>query len=464
MLVFAMFWPAMAALAEQPALPLTKLEERLAGSFALQAAQQHVESTAQNVQVETDKSGLRYTTNTNVGYRNDVITNTLNEQFGRFAQMVGLELPILGEKFAQNQSIQTASLDALSAVHDLATQQRIVLASLRDAYVLYWQYEREMAIADSYAASLSRALPGARGLRRYGFWTQGEFLQFLVSVAQARTEGQTSAGLRRAKLAQISAILGQDVSPFRSVAPAFADGCQPRLEEAVASAAAVDPDLARLAAQIAADQNTMSQLHGSSIDASAVASVGAVGDIPPRAGIALTVGVAGSLPTHARAEERAHRRALEDEIASLGFAQKQRLAEIRASVSEALDDFTNAKLVSTQSELDERSRREILRETLVRFNTIPVPGAAPFNDVQARSAELFVSSRAAAAAAATVLLKANQILLLSPGACDAMHHAPGVASQTSTLPIVSMSPAPEQSDKAAPVPRPTATETPVPHG
>ena len=424
----------------------------------MQAAQQHVESTAQDVQVEIDKSGLRYVASSGLEFRDDIVTNDLNQQRGRLAQVVGLGLPVLGQKFAQNQAITTAGLDALTAVRAYAADKRIVLAQLREAYVFYWQHEREKSIADDYVATMSRLLPGARGLLRFGFWTQGNFLQFLVALSQARTETQSSADLQRAANARISAVLGQDVVPFRSTAPAFADGCAPRLDDAVASAVAVDPDLARLQAQTAADRKTLGQIRGSSIDASVQTTAGGVLDYPLAAGFAVGVSVAGSLPTHARAEERAHRRALEAEIADLGFQEKQRLADIRASVNEAIEDYASAKLVAQQTQREERSTRENLREARVRFSTIAQTGAAGFNEVQSRTVELFVSSRAAAAADASVLLKANSLLLLAPGACDPYYHAPAMASVPSFQPISSGSPTPAPS--ATPAAAPLRTPQP----
>ena len=408
-----------AAKASEPSLALPLLEQRLPSSLSLQAAEQRVEVAGQAVAAQIYKSGLQYFVKDATSFHNDVVTNSLNNTSLSYGQRVGLQWPLLGTKFDENAAILSTQTDAKIAQITYDDTRRQVLSKLRDSYVMYWQFFGQAAASQDYVATLTRALPSARALLTTGFWTRANFADFRTTLASAQTDLQNTRNSSVAQLAALRAVLNQPVDRFQPVDPDLAAGCAPTLEVAVRSATSVDPTIAKLDAEIVEAKTLVRNVPGSSIQANTQASAGAVFNVPPRLGYNIGLELSASLPTHMRAQERAHRRQLEAQVTELELQEKQARLDVAGAVEGALNDYTNADRTLKQAVQEEQSRHADLRDARVRFQTVNSPGAGPFNDVQAATVAYFQSARDTIAARAKLYLAADHLLLLSPGACGA---------------------------------------------
>jgi hypothetical protein len=409
--------PLPAAADDQP-LSLANLEQLLLGAPSLRAAQRRIDADLDFEGVVQARSGLEYTYTNAIGPRSDIVIDNVNNNTFRYQQRVGIQLPILGAAITQQYEAIAARTDEILARVAYEKERRTRLSALRAAYVLYWQYDLEDQIADRYANLLTSKLDAARSLRLNGFWTQGQFLDFLDTLSRYKTNAQTLRSSRRAQLTLIASSLGGEISSFRPLDPTFETGCTPTHDAALAAAEAIDPELATTAAQIAQIDAKLGHVRGSSIDAHAVAGLGNVFDfVNPTVGYELTAGVAVTLPTHARAEERALRAQLDALLDEQRLLAEQRRSDLSAQVEAAIDELTNARADLALAQQEQKARLEDLREAVVRFGTLNATGAAAFDEVEIYSAEAFTAETTAATARGTVFTKANALLLLAPASC-----------------------------------------------
>jgi outer membrane protein TolC len=406
------------ARADEPALALAVLEQRVSSALALQAAQQHADSAAQAAAVESARSGLQYFLATGYGFHNSIVTNNLNNQALDYDQRIGVQLPLLGTNFDQTQSILSAQTAATLARISVDDTKRQVVAQLRDAYVQYWLYSSQSTSDVGYVGALNQELPRALALVKTGFWTGADLIDFREALSAAQTDLQVNRNSRRAQLSRLRSVLGQRLDAFSPLEPDFAAACEPSLDRAIDLATNVDATIAKLEAQIAETKTLLKNVPGSSIQASAQTSFGAVFNIPPRAGYEFVVGLNASLPAHNRVEEQSRRREYEEQLADLRLQEQQARLDVASAVELALTNYTNARVTLAQAREDERARREDLRTSLVRFQTINAPDAAPFAAVNTATINVYKSVAASTTASANVYLAANQLLLLSPGACQ----------------------------------------------
>ncbi|MBD5655302.1 MAG: hypothetical protein IAI50_08970 [Candidatus Eremiobacteraeota bacterium] len=404
--------------ADDAPIPLANLEQLLAGAPSLRAAQRRIDADLDFEGVVQSRSGLEYTYTNAVGPRSDIIINNVNNNTFRYQQRVGIQLPILGSAITQQNDAIVARTDELLARIAYEQERRQRLSALRAAYVLYWQYDFQQSIAERYANLLNAKLEAARGLRRNGFWTQGQFLDFLDTLSRYKTDEQTLRSSRRAQLTLIASSLGAELSSFRPLDPTFETGCIPTHDSALAAAEAIDSQLATTQAQIAQIDAELAHVRGSSIDAHAIAGLGNVVDfVNPAVGYELTAGVQVSLPTHARSEERSMRNQLDAQRDEQRLLAEQRRSDLSAQVEGAIDELSNARADLKVAIQEQQARLEDLREAVVRFNTINATGAGAFDEIEIDSAEAFTAETAVATARGTVYTKANALLLLAPAAC-----------------------------------------------
>jgi outer membrane protein TolC len=410
---------APSARADEPALGLDTLETRVDEAPGVRAAAVAVSADVEGEGVASARTGLDYVFNNGIGPRSDIVTKNVNTNAFRYGQSVGVQLPILGRAFAQTNAVETARTTSQLARIDYQDRRRQVLTKLRTAYVLYWQYDRQQGLAQSYVDRLTQDLPAARALRSSGFFTEANLLDYLDTLSRLRTEARRDRSLERTQLAAISSALGSDIAPFHPIDPQFDPDCVPMRDDTVASAAAIDPDLAKIVADTDEVRSQLARVRGSSIDASVVANLGTVADIvPARLGYELTAGLSLTLPTHARAEERSLRNELQDELDSQQLLAEQRRDDIRAQVESVIDQLTSARDDLRQTLVADEAARENLREAEIRYRTITSPGASGFNDVQTRVVEAYSNENDAAIARADVFLKLEGVLALAPDACN----------------------------------------------
>jgi outer membrane protein TolC len=404
---------------DPPPLGLDALEARIDQAPGIRADARQIDVDIQAEGVSYARSGLDYVFGNAIGPRSDIVTKNLNSNAFRYSQSLGVQLPILGSAISQNNALEEARTTEALARIEYEDERRTALAKLRSAYVLYWQYDREQAVAQSYVERFEHDMHVVRALRKSGFWTEANLLDYLDTLSRFRTDVRTARSLRREQLAIISSAVGEHIALFRPLEPKFAADCRPPESDALASALAIDPELAKIAADAVDVTFQLLHVRGSSIDARLEANIGTVADIvPSRLGYELTAGIAVSLPSHARSEERSLRDQLADELDEQTLRAEQRRADVESGVEAELDELDDARVELAQARVDEQATFENLREAEIRYRTIAALGAESFNDVETRLAETFTSENATVIARSTVFLKLEALLETAPDACS----------------------------------------------
>jgi len=404
---------------DPPPLGLDALEARIDQAPGIRADARQIDVDIQAEGVTYARSGLDYVFGNAIGPRSDIVTKNLNSNAFRYSQNVGVQLPLLGSAISQSNALEEARTTEALARIEYQDERRIALAKLRNAYVLYWQYDRQEAVAQSYVERFEHDMHTVRALRKSGFWTEANLLDYLETLSRFRTDVRTARSLRREQLAIISSAVGEHIAVFRPLEPKFAAACRPPESDALASALAIDPELAKIAADAVDVTSQLLHVRGSSIDARLEAGIGTVADIvPSRLGYELTAGIAVSLPSHARSEERSLRDQLADELDEQTLRAEQRRADVEAGVEAELDELDDARVELGQARVDEAATFENLREAEIRYRTIAALGAESFNDVETRLAETFTSENATVVARSTVFLKLEALLETAPDACS----------------------------------------------
>jgi hypothetical protein len=411
--------PSIARADDPPPLGLDSLEARIDQAPGIRADARQIDVDIQAEGVTYARSGLEYVFDNAIGPRSDIVTKNLNSNAFRYAQTIGVRLPLLGSAISQGNALEESRTTEALARIEYQDERRIALAKLRNAYVLYWQYDRQQAVAQSYVDRFEHDMHTVRALRKSGFWTEANLLDYLETLSRFRTDVRTDRTLRREQLAIISSAIGDRIGLFRPLEPKFAAGCRPPESDALASALAIDPELAKIDADAADVTFQLLHARGSSIDAQLEAGIGTVADIvPSRLGYELTAGIAVSLPSHARSEERSLRQQLADELDEQTLRAVQRRDDVEAGVEAELDELDDARVELGQARTDEEATFEDLREAEIRYRTIAALGADSFNDVETRLAETFTSENATVIARSTVFLKLEALLETAPDACS----------------------------------------------
>jgi hypothetical protein len=409
--------------AESP-VSLDSLELRVPQAPGLQASSASIEAAIQDIRVQHDRSGLGYLFSASLGPAAIIVPRSFDDHVLRFQQQTGLSLPLLGARVAQQIAISSAQEREQLARITFEEARRERIASLRDAYTQYWQYDDEIKAARAYLANGQTALHQANVLLQTGFWTQSKLLDLLNSFQTVRSDAENYQRARLAQLANIDAALGTEINRFEPVAPDFFNACTPERAVAVESAIRSDATLANLEAQVAQVRTQYALVHGSSIDASASLQAGNTTDINHSvSGYDLQASINASLPMHARDEERGLRAEYAAQLESLQLQETQRNVELAAAVDALLEAVANAQTTLRQSINDVSARTGDLHKAIVRYNTIGESNGTGFDDVLAKQEELYTAQQAVAAARAAVLIQANDLLMLAPGACGGAYEA-----------------------------------------
>ncbi|GAC1658854.1 MAG: hypothetical protein NVS9B12_11500 [Vulcanimicrobiaceae bacterium] len=341
----------------------------------------------------------------------------MTNQAAYFTPTIGVSLPLYGQKFSEQDAIDRAHLAAILAKINYDDQKRQFLSNLRQNYVTLWESDREALIDQTFVTEQSSLTAPARSLVRTGFWTTSSYLDFDREISQARSDLSSSKRRERAQYATISAILAKPIAQFEPVDPNLASGCFPNSERAAASAVAADPLLAQYDAQIVLAQRELTRVKRSSLNASALANIGADYNILHNFGYVVQVGVALTWPRHARAEERALYDQLTATLEQNALLEKQRRSDLRGLTEQAIADLGVARDTFAQAQVDTRAKAETLREAIVRRNTVATGGAKGFEDVQKARSDLYASQRTVVQSQAAIWTKAADLLTLAPETC-----------------------------------------------
>ena len=445
-MVCVMSVPMAAARGADATVSLASLEQRVAQAPGLIAGQRDIEAAQQAIRVERDRAGWNYQYNADFGPSAIIVPRSFDEHVLRFEHTFGLGLPLLGSKTAQLLTILDAQTKERLAEIAYEQARRLRIATLREAYVQYWEYDNESAVAQTYVGAVQAEIPKARALRQTGFWTYTNLLDFLDTVQRVQSDQRSFESLKRAQLATVQSAVGIEVPAFRPVQPEFYNACNVSRAGALTSAFAVDPTLATLTAEIVQVRTQLASVRGSSIAAAATGQAGSVTDINQKvSGYDLRAALNVSLPTHGRDEERALRDEYAAQLSSLSLQQEQRRVDIASSLDSVLADIESAQTTLAQAQQTEAARREDLRKSIIAYNTLRQGGATGFDQVHEKRDELYEAQKATAAARGDLLVKANQLLLVAPAACGKAY---------TPMPVFTMAPKPS--------PRPRGTHGPTP--
>ena len=438
-------------------VPLSVLEARIPNAPGVLADQSAIDEAVEAVRAKRAEGGLQYTYSNAIGPAKLIVIGKQDNFVLRYEQIFGISLPLGGTKIRNQLAVLSAREREQLAIIAFNEIGRERLAQLRSAYVQYWSSLARVRVAETYLELSRDEQNQAEVLRRAGFTTASELRDFLNSVQKIRSESETLRSLARAQLTSIDAALGSEIAPFRPVAPLFFQNCIPERTQSIESAFRVDMMLAQYDASTNEVREQLARIRGATIDGSAKVGAGSVTDINHRvSGYSLKLGVDVSFPTHARDEERALRAQYAAELRTLALRQTQRRVEISASVDAILDDIDGTRIALKQTLADQGSREGDLRNAIIRFNMLRQTSDAGFNDVSARRGELYIAQRSVAEANSALLLKASDLLAVSPGACGAPY-----------APIPSWTPEPAKHGRdSAPamVPIPTPSEHPSTRG
>lgn len=417
---FFLQWPAPGIPAEPGSLAL--LEDQIATSPGLLADQLEIQAAADDVRAVRDKTGLAYTYSNDIGPEAIIVPYNVDDHVMRFEQAVGVKLPLLGTQTSQILLIIDAEKREQIAKIAMNAAYRNQLAQLREAYVHYWTDTRDIEVADMYLSGAGDERTKALSLLHQGFWTQTQYLDYITTVSDIQAQENESHDLATSHLALIASSIGHTVDPFDPASPTFYENCTPDPAIAIASAFDVDTALAQLQAESAEVAIELGRVKGSSIDASARLSGGSQTDINHQvSGYDVLGGVDLSLPMHGRDEERANRDKYQTELQQIALEAQQRKAEIVAQVEAAITEISSDNVVLSQAKDVQQVRWHDLSNAIAKLNTLKQAPQDAFSDVHAKRGEVYVSTRAVSAAEADILLKANELLKLAPGACGATY-------------------------------------------
>jgi outer membrane protein TolC len=405
---------------------LSQLELLIPSSLTLEAARERIRAAEDVLEHAEASSGLRYFAQSIMGPRSDVVSIAYgNNSILRYAQRAGVSMPLLGSRDREQEDILAAQTDAELRRIDLATQRRLVLAGLREAYIQYWQYTIEESVARRFLELGRNAIAPAYALKKTGFWTQANLLAFLDQVDHVKADVLNFGNARATSLARLAAIADHQIDAFVPPEPDLPETCPAHKDHVIASALTADGQIRRFDAEIERREASLSMVRWSSVDATADLGLGGYTDAPRGLGYDLTFQLNLSVPRHRRLAELAYERSLRAEIKAYRNDEEQRRLDLIANVDTTLDELGQARLTLSHSLVDAAAKKEALRVARIRFADIPMSGAAGFNDVQLRTTESYASEQALADARAQVYLKLNELLLLAPGACASSPVASG---------------------------------------
>jgi hypothetical protein len=401
-----------------PVITLVSLEAQVPQAPALQADELEVEAALQDINAEKAKSGLAYTYQTDMGPSAIIVPRSYDYHVLRYDQNVGVTLPLFGSNLEEQEAILDAEKQAELAKIALAEGQRERLAALREAYTYYWEYGSEHNTANTYLHYADSQLPQARALVRVGFWTSSKLIDFLDGVDRVKSDAENYRSLQLSQLAEVSAAVGSEVQMFAPEAPVFFGSCAPDRAAALDSAFASDAMLAQLDVEAVVYKTLLRQVRFASIQASASLQAGSTTDINYRvSGYDVRAAVNLTAPHHGHAEERDLKGEYESDLQSLALQKTQRRNDLTAAVDSSLANIGDAQTTLRQALEDLTSRSEDLKKAMIRYQTIHQAAGVGFSDVQERRDEVYAAQTAVESARGQLLLQANQLLLVAPGAC-----------------------------------------------
>lgn len=396
-------------------LPLSKLEDRLASSLRLKAAENRITYAQHLLRQEQAREGAQISGRLDAGHHRQIVTNNLTRNYDALQPHVGLSYPLLGGRAQQLEATKTAQTQLQLNSIELDEARFHSLHQLRNQYLLYWQYHQAEQLSGQYVDSLTASQPAAAKLHEKGMWTESEYLRFNNELAAAQDELQRFRALQRVAMNAMHSILGQPVEGFQPI--------QPDLPQLCLSSAALNqsaerhsPALKNLHAQREALLYNREIGAGSSLNANLHLGVSYVDEFSSdRRGYAATGGVSVNMPAGFQEAERANKDRLNAALMVNRTLIEQARLDIQLNTAHA---FENLRLAQSRLEVTTgkaKTARESLREAQLQFDRVPQP---VFQALMQQITNAYQAAMAEIADRVQVLQKTSDLLLLAPDSCN----------------------------------------------
>jgi outer membrane protein TolC len=412
-LTFGSWFGSAFARADTAPVAVTSFEQRADAALTLAAAAAEVDQRSDLLQLARDKAGPALLEGNDLGPHQEVVYDGLIRRYVRFAQTLGVSLPILGKQELQQQDVASAATDKELAQLDYRGTKLQLIANVRESYIDYWAATHDEEITAQYLQELAADKQSVTSFYKTGFWTQANVLRYQAYISSARADlGQWSLAQKTA-LGQLGLATNASVEPFPPLEPGFAT-CDVSGPAALALAVGSDVPLAELLAQEQLEVSLVRLQRYLGYDGTF--DVGANGSLesPGGLGYGLQIGTTIALPLHVGRMGRDQVRALEAKAQQYDLLAKQRRAELGVDVQQYINQRDQSLVQLAASRGVAAALDEEVKEARVRLRYI---APATLAEVQADAQDAYKARLAIVENQAAALLHINDLLQLAPDAC-----------------------------------------------
>jgi outer membrane protein TolC len=402
------------ARADTASVAVTSFEQRADAALTLAAAAAEVDQRSDLLQVARDQAGPSLLEANDLGPHQDVVYDGLIRRYVRFAQALGVSLPILGKQERQQQDVASAATDKELAQLDYRGTKLQLIANVRESYINYWAATLDEEITQAYLQELAADERSVTSYYRTGFWTQANLLRYQAYISSAQADlGQWSLAQKTA-LGQLGLATNALVAPFSPLEPAFAT-CDVSGPAALAVALVSDVPLAELLAQEQFETSLVRLQRYLGYDGTFDFAANGSLESPGGLGYGLQIGTTVALPLHSGRMGRDQVRALEAKAQQYDLLAKQRRAELGVDVQQYINQRDQALVQLAASRGVAAALNEEVKEARVRLRYI---APATLAEVQADGQDAYKARLAIVEDQAAALLHINELLQLAPDACS----------------------------------------------
>lgn len=394
-------------------VPLEFFEKQVDASVSLRAAGALVDEDEAALQGARDRAGLEEYFSNGIGPHHEIVTNRSSRSFFRYAQELGVRIPIFGANELQQQAIVMASAERTLGGLAVDSTRLGLLGKVRQNYITYWSARQQEAVAQKYIDELGSDASSVQSLRRNGFWTSADELRYTDLIEKARIDLSRARLDQQNALAQLTSVTNIPMAPFVPVEPSFGS-CPTSAVDALPSAVRQDAELAKLAA-LTDEAQALSRLQRwPGINASVGVGVLTSADAPGGVGYALVIGLNFEKPTHEDRIQADETRRIAAQLREYELLAQQRRADLAAAIGVAVANRSQAIAELEQDRRNVVALGEDLRESRIRLKSI-APNT--LSEAQGKSEPAYRARLAVVQAEAALLMRVNELLQLAPSAC-----------------------------------------------
>jgi outer membrane protein TolC len=399
--------------ADNAGVPLANFEQKVNDSYAVRAAQALIDEDTAAIGSARMKAGPSIIFNNLYGPRHEDVPNLYTDSYLRYQQFVGIHVPLLGSRETQQEDIVMATADRTVAQMDYENTRLQLIAAVRENYIKYWLARQEQDTAQSFMAELNQDAPASDALRRNGFWTASDQMNYTNLIQKAKTDYERAELTQREALAQLGLATNTVVAPFDPVEPSFAS-CVASAPVAINSAFANDPELAIYDAQSREAQSLVRLQRWTGLDIGLNVGAQSFVDTPGGVTYGAMIGLDLAAPVHMKSYRADEVARITAQMQRYDLLVKERRAQLQSAVMVALSDRDQAATELAQAQRDERVLAEDIRESRVRFANVAPQTLA---EIQTKAQTAYQTRVTIAEDQGAILLKLNDLLQIAPDSC-----------------------------------------------